>query len=379
MPAVQDEHEAGYDRPGRLVTAGPAPALRLLARPAAVAPEWVLVLDDGGQGRGALATSRALAAAGYQVAVGTSRLTSLAASSRSCSKTLRLPEVDDAAYVTALDAALVDGAFRAALVTSDALLALLELSGAELVDKAELSRRCTQLGLPTPDSPIASDPEEGDRLAVRIGYPVVVKPSGRTGRTHCIHDAAAWRGIRSWPVVVQPFLQGEPRSVSGVIRGGQLVAVVHQRYLRSWPLECGTSCAAITTERVPELEAVVQSLLEEHDGLFQAQFVANQLIDVNPRPYGSLPLALAAGVNLPALAVGPHDVNAAIRVARAGVRYRWIEGDVRHVATALRRGSLPVAGALQALRPHRDVAHSVASWRDPQPQLRRLRNMLRHA
>ncbi len=350
----------------------------LLASPAVLAPGWVLVLDDGGQGRTALACSRALAAAGYRVAVGDTAGTSLAASSRSCSRTLRLPAVRCVTFGTALDAALVDGTFQAVLATSDALVVRLGLSGAGLVDKAELSDRCARLGLPTPQSVIAADRDEGARVAATFGYPVIVKPSGRTGRTVCVHDATAWSDIHDWPVLVQPFLQGELRSVSGVVRDRRLVAVVHQRYLRSWPLECGTSCAAVTTDRMPELEGFVLSVLGEHDGIFQAQFLADQLIDVNPRPYGSLPLALAAGVNLPALAVGPHDPTSAVRVARPRVHYRWIEGDVRHVVTALRQGSLGVGGALRALRPHRGVAHSVASWRDPQPQLRRLRNMLSH-
>jgi hypothetical protein len=54
------------------------------------------------------------------------------------------------------------------------------------------------------------------------------------------------------------------------------------------------------------------------------------LIDINPRFYGSMPLALAAGVNLPAAwhGVATGDPRPALGDYRLGLRFRWLEGNL---------------------------------------------------
>ena len=72
-------------------------------------------------------------------------------------------------------------------------------------------------------------------------------------------------------------------------------------------------------------------------GIFDLEFVElpggrYATIDLNPRVYGSMALTIAAGANLPGIWVAvlegrrPRPV-----VARAGVHYRWEEGEVRVV------------------------------------------------
>jgi predicted ATP-grasp superfamily ATP-dependent carboligase len=107
-------------------------------------------------------------------------------------------------------------------------------------------------------------------------------------------------------------------------------------------------------------------------GLFQAQFIRTSdrdyLIDFNPRMYGSLALAVAAGLNLPAIWVellqGKRPEVGAYRV---GVRYRAEEKDVRALAREL--AARRPADALRGLVPHRDTAHAVFALRDPLPLL----------
>jgi predicted ATP-grasp superfamily ATP-dependent carboligase len=148
--------------------------------------------------------------------------------------------------------------------------------------------------------------------------------------------------------------------------------------VRIWPVDCGTASAAVTTEPDVELESRLRRLLAGHEGVFQVQLIGDQVIDVNPRVYGSLPLAVAAGANLPAIACAAtagRTPDSLVR-ARPGVRYRWLEGDVRRVVHDIRRGHLsPWAGA-RALAPRRGTAHSVESLRDPGPGLARLRDVV---
>ncbi|MGZ6792796.1 MAG: hypothetical protein ACXVFV_07565, partial [Mycobacteriales bacterium] len=119
-------------------------------------------------------------------------------------------------------------------------------------------------------------------------------------------------------------------------------------------------------------------LLDGYDGIFQAQFVGPFLVDLNPRVYGSLPLAVAAGANLPAVwcALLAGAEPGLVR-ARAGVAYRWTEGDVRHVGAAVASREMTGAAAVRALLPGRRVAHSVGAVHDPQPLLSRTAHLAR--
>jgi len=178
--------------------------------------------------------------------------------------------------------------------------------------------------------------------------------------------------------MVQPYLREELHALAGVVRDGRLLAAVHQRYFRTWPLDCGTASAAVTIDPDGDLERRVLELLGDYEGIFQAQFAGPYLLDLNPRVYGSLPLAVAAGANLAAVhcrALQGEDVQP-VR-ARAGVFYRWLEGDVRNLAQAVRERRAGVLSALWELRPRKAAAHSTESLRDPMPMVVRFRFAIR--
>jgi predicted ATP-grasp superfamily ATP-dependent carboligase len=343
----------------------------------------VLVTDGGsGQGRSALAAVRALAAAGYRPAVTVSgpRRWSLAGSSRYAAGTVVVPPVDTGDYAAAVRDELASREYRTILPASDAALVALELPGAALVDKRDVARRAAAAGLGTvPTSEYAS----GDALIDAAGalpYPVVVKPA--VSRFPAVYasgrsDVSALAG-RPGPLLVQPFVREPLRAVAGVVQRGRLVAVVHQVALRTWPVPCGTSSAAVTVPPDHDLEAQIVELLGDYDGIFQVQLAGTNLLDLNPRVYGSLPLAVAAGVNLAAVACQvAQGEPVPFRRAREGSRYRWLEGDLRHLAGGLRHGRLSLRQVVGALRPRPGTAHSVESIVDPGPLVARGRYALR--
>jgi predicted ATP-grasp superfamily ATP-dependent carboligase len=62
------------------------------------------------------------------------------------------------------------------------------------------------------------------------------------------------------------------------------------------------------------------------------------LMEINPRLWGSVQLAIDAGADFPALAVALHRGEPIPSVeARPGVRTRWLLGDVDHLLICLRR------------------------------------------
>jgi predicted ATP-grasp superfamily ATP-dependent carboligase len=174
--------------------------------------------------------------------------------------------------------------------------------------------------------------------------------------------------------VVQPFLQGDLVAVAAVSWQGEVVAAQHQRAIRTWPSQVGGSSFAITVAPDVELELAVSRIARElqWSGLLHVQLIRTNegdfLIDVNPRMWGSLALATAAGQNLPAiwadLLLGRKPAVGGYRV---GVTFRAELKDLQAVGHSIRRRRS--LRALGSLLPRRGTTHAIGSLSDPAPLL----------
>jgi predicted ATP-grasp superfamily ATP-dependent carboligase len=241
-----------------------------------------------------------------------------------------------------------------------------------LRDKPAMARLARLAGLGTPEE-LYTGPISG--LPADVAFPSIVKPSRPApggGTATVVTDPAELESLRrdtpqDLPVVVQERVQGPLMACTVVLdEDGRLRAEFHQRALRIWPAGAGSSSRAVGIAPDRELsERVVAMLVAAgYSGLAQVQYIAAArgpvVIDVNPRFYGSLPLAIASGCNLPATwhsaVTGAPFVPPA--PYREGVTFRWLEADLsdaRH-------------GDLRALRPaRRPGVGAVWSSRDPLP------------
>ena len=174
--------------------------------------------------------------------------------------------------------------------------------------------------------------------------------------------------------LLQEYHRGILTGLSGVFWKGKLAASVYQRALRTWPVDCGEMSYAVALPRDAELERGVTRLLTGigWTGLFQMQFVENVegrfLIDLNPRVYGSLALALASRQNLSAiwvdLLLGKIPVAAPYQ---ADVSFRNEFLDARALLAATRRTHRPRFSA--ALARTTATAHAYFQASDPMPLL----------
>jgi predicted ATP-grasp superfamily ATP-dependent carboligase len=183
--------------------------------------------------------------------------------------------------------------------------------------------------------------------------------------------------------LVQPYLPGRLIAVSGIFWDGEMICAVHQSSSRTWPVDCGTISYAETVAPDRKLERAAARLLVSFSwrGLFQLQFIESggqmYLIDLNPRIYTSLALALAAGVNLPAIWVDlllgrkPSSIDG----YRVGVRYRHEEHDPRSLLAALKKRR--IRAVLHGALPHRRTTHAVFKLEDPTPLITTLSKMKR--
>lgn len=348
----------------------------------------VLVVDgSSGQSHGAVGAVRALSNAGHSVDVAHAEPLALAAWSRHRDRHLPIPSTEDPHFAGAVRALLEPGRYDACLPSSDAALVALDWPGAELVDKRIVRERWVRAGGPAPVSWEFDSGVELSRRAAELAFPVAVKAAvkvGAAGSSVFRADSVAdLKAVAEGPgqIFVEEWLSGVQVAVTGVLSQGRLLAVTHQRYLRTWPVQCGIACAAVTTEPDLTLEKLVVDLLGDYQGIFQCQLIDGRLHDVNPRVFGSLLLAYRAGVNLPHLAVSLaagrlRNEGTPLR-GRPGFHYRWIEGDLRHLKHVRGRrtggaGRARTTDLVKALWPIRDTIHPDIWVSDPLPTAARL-------
>jgi predicted ATP-grasp superfamily ATP-dependent carboligase len=363
------------------------------------------VVVTGGEHFGGLAAIRALARAGHQPCAAVVAERSYAASSSAAVEAVRVPDPASDQKRFAVAVAALAERIRADVVLPGTDLAIAALTAhadcfapgialgllptervERATDKTALAGLARVAGFAVPATRVTT---REDLEAIDLPFPVVVKPSRSDvedprgefvhGHAHRVEDASQLRQLAqvlegdTW--VVQPYIDGDLVAVAGVAWEGTVVAAIETVAHRIWPPDCGGSSYASTIAPDPERERRVTSLIRElgWSGIFQAQVLRaggeDFLIDFNPRFYGTLALALAAGVNLPALWIDLlRGVEPPRRPSyRVGVRFRAGWKDIRALALIVRAGRW--GEAVAGILPRRHTCHPVFSWKDPRPAL----------
>jgi predicted ATP-grasp superfamily ATP-dependent carboligase len=371
------------------------------------------ILITNAEQRSMLASCRSLAAAGYRVSAIAFARRAAAHHSRGCSQRLHMtdPALSAERFIDELADVLASGRYAALLPGSDTALLAISCMRERLGDATRiglpapdavqrslnrevLSVQATAAGLPAPTSVRCTGIQEALVAARDLGFPVILKSVRTAERLHDrVDQGTPSRRIDSerelvdcvaegCDCLVQASERGEPYSFGGVMIGGRLVALSMSHYRRTWPPQAGYAAFAETVAPPPALERMVETLMREigWQGIFEIELIRSARdrfvpIDLNPRPYGSLALAVSAGAPLPAIwcrwlldddsdSLGSSGVSVPVR-ARAGYRYRWEDADLRNIVWQLRRGQL--ATALRTARPRRHVTHAYFQLRDPLP------------
>ncbi len=359
------------------------------------------LIIETGFARGALAGARGLHTAGWEVGIG-SPAAGVATRSRAVSHWHRLPPLESGSrpFVDAVRAAVQSGPYDVLFAASDAELLVLSDARQGLdvtfpypphttllrgLDKLDLMRAAREAGVDVPDTH-----EAGIQAISTLQGPVVVKPRLRLasavvgadrrpgslvvttageGRTHIAEIEAA-----GGKALVQEHLTGRLVAWIGVLDlHGTVLVEVQQEGRRLWPPGSGVSAQAVTMPVSPTISRSARALLEclSWSGLVQLQFIVSDdarahLIDLNPRFYGSLALAIGAGANLPAVWAATATGEAPdVRAPRVGERYQWLPGDLQAIL-AQPVGDRP-ASLARSLRWAVGARHSVWSLRDPVP------------
>lgn len=372
-----------------------------------------ILITDGNE-RAALAAARSLVHAGHEAHVVAAARPSLAGASRGtrCHYARHDPLRDPRGYAAEVASlAQAEGVDLLLPITDPSVESLLEHRGMlplgvalpfpdlaiylAASDKAHILGLARAAGFAVPETRVLRAPSDADTGPDAL-FPAVVKPhrsvvNGGRARTKLavtpVADAAACRRalaslpLAAYPVLVQRQVEGVGEGFFALRWNGRMVAMFAHRRLREKPPSGGVSVYRESIALDPPLAGAGARLLEALDWQGVAMVECKRepgtgryvIMEVNGRFWGSLQLAIDAGVDFPALlarcAAGEQVPGCA--GYRVGVRSRWFWGDVDHLYLRLRdarslAARLRAVGRFLRIRPGRDRAE-VWRWRDPMP------------
>jgi predicted ATP-grasp superfamily ATP-dependent carboligase len=194
---------------------------------------------------------------------------------------------------------------------------------ATVVDKERTIALARHVDVRVPQSWCPDSAEAAAALAGDLDYPVIVKPrqtnflgdDGRLAKTDYVVVRSANALLSAWQTVhaavprplVQTLVRGRGVGVNTLWNDGQPVVWFSHRRVREIDLRGGRSTAAATVACDPGLLDAASRMLAalRWHGVAMVEFKwddetgTSWLLEINGRFWGSLPLALAAGVDFP--------------------------------------------------------------------------------
>jgi predicted ATP-grasp superfamily ATP-dependent carboligase len=383
-----------------------------------------VIVTDGEQ-RAALAVVRSLGAAGYRCVVTSSSRASIAGGSRFTARTVIVP--DALTHPMEFSAAIVRlvAVERAAVVlpiTEPSLLAILpvreQLAPAvvpfpeltefsALTDKERLLEEASRLGIAVPAQQVLRDIRDLPSLDLtRLPYPVVIKPARSVNERSGVRssfavtyasDAAELKRIvhalppAAFPILLQQRVIGPGIGIFLLVWDGKVEARFAHRRLTEKPVSGGVSVYRESVSMDESLLARSRALLDRFGwrGVAMVEYKCDAasgqpyLMEVNGRFWGSLQLAIDAGVDFPRILVacGLGKARDETPPYRVGVRSRWWWGQIDHLIGRARHraSSVPLTSATRAMGDtmrdvflgpfRRDDYEEVLRWTDPAPFL----------
>jgi predicted ATP-grasp superfamily ATP-dependent carboligase len=225
-------------------------------------------------------------------------------------------------------------------------------------NKANLCRFAQELGISIPATYFPHSEEEVRALSGNIAYPIYVKlceeqeysprERYRVARSaEELLDGYLLMSKRADQLILQEKVPGRNVGFFALLdENSEVIAQFCHRRIRQFPYDGGPStyCEGYTDTQVI---TAGRKLLEElkWKGLAMAEFVVDEtdglpwLLEVNPRLWGSIPLALKAGIDFPLLLVKKSLGQEVEKVTptKTRVRLRFLPLDLFAIAAKIKR------------------------------------------
>ncbi len=337
----------------------------------------ILVLDANQ--RSALAATRALGKKGISVVTGDATRRTLAGSSKYSAASIVYPSPYDApaAFVSALSGIITQHRIDTLFPMTDVTTALVlkhraQLQGVRIAapdfetydtvtDKYRLFQIAQKLGLPMPATYFIAAGSTSSDLPEDLSFPAVIKParSRILAEGHWISTSVkiaqtreelqrivsthAW--LQHSPFLIQEYIHGQGQGIFALYDQGRPVVFFAHKRLREKPPEGGVSVLSESAPVSPRMRQIAEALLTplKWHGVAMVEFKVSQdgtpyLMEINGRFWGSLQLAIDAGVDFPYLLyrVAHGEGIEPIETYPTGIRSRWLLGDLDHLYLKLK-------------------------------------------
>ncbi len=184
-----------------------------------------------------------------------------------------------------------------------------------LFDKHETRELADRVGVPVARGRIARQDDRPADILAEFGSPVVVKPRrsytieglAKRGRVHVTSDEAllahVLRDAEPDSLLLESCFEGDGLGLSILAHDGRLLQAFEHRRVHE---RSGSSFFRVSAAPTPDLVEACAALAAgvSYTGIAMVEFKRNAsggwiLLEVNARPWGSLPLPVALGVDFP--------------------------------------------------------------------------------
>jgi len=364
------------------------------------------VFITDGHWRKSLAAVRALGEKGLKVTVGESTLLATAAFSRYCRRAVVYPspQLSPSDFLGFLYRELAKNSFQMLLPMEDETMDLLSRHRSEFSrlaylpvvshekfnfarSKDKILQLAESLGIPIPKTWFINDLSQLNRIKEQLPYPVVIKPKRGSGAIGVFYPKSPEELLDQYLSVHRQFpfpliqelvpREGPGYGASFLMdeKGGVKASFIHKR-LREYPVTGGASTLRESV-RHDDIRDMALALLKALNwfGVAMVEFKIDprdgqpKLMEINPRFWGSLSLAVSAGVNFPYLLylMSRGETFKPVEHYAIGIKCRWLlPGDILHFIHNPRRSRL-LPEFFRFWDPN--TRYDILSIRDPLPAL----------
>ena len=204
-----------------------------------------------------------------------------------------------------------------------------------------------KIGISVPNTFYPKNTKEVLSLSKNLEYPVVVKgaeDSGYVGYANSPEELISkYTKIHKYCPIIQEYISGEGYGFFALYNHGVSRAIFMHKRIREYPVTGGPSTFAesIYDPKLKELGLKMLDYLNWH-GVAMVEFKKNSkngdfvLMEINPKFWGSLEIAIASGVDFPYLAcemATNGDIKPVFDYKR-NVKFRWLfPGEIFHAVT----------------------------------------------
>ncbi len=270
------------------------------------------------------------------------------------------------------------------------------------LDKSKTLALAKKVGVPYPVSVTVSTVEQLSKVAATLKFPVVIKPSrsiavvaAGSSQLQVSYafdlselESGCEHALKFGPVILQEYFAGDGVGIELIAKQGEIVYSFQHLRLHEVPLTGGGSSLRKSVAVMPDLLEASRKLISAlgWNGVAMVEFKHNSssdefcLMEINGRFWGSLPLAVAAGADFPAM-LFDLEVKGEVGVYppyRDNVYCRLLSRDLHWYEAILRSDAdariVKVPDAVQVLKGlglflHPRHRYDVQSLGDPLPGL----------